>query len=215
MDAPLTVSHLNRPPASVLGVRESFAGKLPLLALLAGCLVLSGCGSKNAGITSDERPATESIEQSEPKILAPAEIVSQFLDRVRRGGEGDSASDLLSKLAQQEMTRIGRPLQFPGSPDTTFEVRPAIPVPSQGGSVPSQEGLVWVHTFLSESGESGETTQYEAVWTLRQESAGWRIAGVAIDQGDNLEPLQIDFEDGDQMEARLAAMEATDDVSPR
>lgn len=205
MDAPLIVSHLNRPTASVLGVRESFAGKLPLLALLAGCLILSGCGSKNAGVT---RPATESIEQSEPKILAPAEIVSQFLDRVRRGGEGDSASDLLSKLAQQEMTRIGRPLQFPGSPDTTFEVRPAIPVPSQ-------EGLVWVHTFLSESGESGETTQYEAVWTLRQESAGWRIAGVAIDQGDNLEPLQIDFEDGDQMEARLAAMEATDDVSPR
>lgn len=191
-----------------LSVRGSFAGKLYFLAVLTSCLTVSGCGSKNASIRDEEQSTVDRATQTGPQTLAPTEIVSQFLDRVRRGGEDSNASELLTKLAQQEMTRIGRPLQFPGSPDTTFEVRQAIPVPDK-------ENTVWVHTYLSESTKSGETMQYEAVWTLRNESDGWRITGVAIDQGDQLDPLQIDFENGDEMEARLAAMEASGNAPPR
>jgi hypothetical protein len=192
-------------PASLT---RTFGKRLYFLAVLASCVFASGCGSKTAEVSADEKPTADSTTPSDSQTLAPTEIVSQFLDRVRRGGEDSNASELLTKLAQQEMTRIGRPLQLPGSPDTTFEVRNAIPVPNDDQSV-------WVHTYLSEFAESGEEIQYEVVWTLRKETAGWRISGFVIDQGENLDPLEIDLENGNEMEARLAAMEESEDEPTR
>jgi hypothetical protein len=176
------------------------------LALLASCFIAGGCGKGSeesirvAAVDFDASGGTHEV------TLEPTEIVSQFLDRVRRGGDDSGACELLTKLAQQEMTRIGRPLQFPGSPDTTFEVRQSFPVPDQTNAV-------WVHTYLAEPGPTGQSVQYEVVWTVRKENPGWRICGFVVDQGEDLEPMQIDFENGDEMEARLAALEAIDDGS--
>ncbi|QEG01111.1 hypothetical protein Mal15_51870 [Stieleria maiorica] len=195
-----------------------FVQSLRFLAVLAVACLLTGCGSQTDSDTVAQTSAAQTsaaqtsaaqtsdsatVGPDESGQLQPTEVVSQFLDRVRRGGQEASSSELLTKLAQQELTRIGRPFEFPGSPDTVFEVRQAFPVPDQ-------DDAVWVHTYLVEPGDSGQNFQYEVVWTLRKESEGWRVSGFAIDQGDGMEPLEFDFENGDEMAARLAALEGAE-----
>nr|WP_143547890.1 hypothetical protein [Rhodopirellula sp. SM50] len=168
--------------------------------MLACASLAAGCGSQSTDVADTQRSGPETQINVDSNQVQPAEVVSQLLDRVRRGGQEASSNELLTKLAQQELTRIGRPFQFPGSPDTRFEVRQAFPVPDQ-------DDAVWVHTFLTEPIDSGESFQYEVVWTLRKETEGWRVSGFVIDQGDGMEPLEFDFENGDEMAARLAALE--------
>ncbi|MCS7469922.1 hypothetical protein NZK35_24990 [Stieleria sp. ICT_E10.1] len=168
--------------------------------MLAFASLAAGCGSQSTDVADSQRSVPETQIAADSGQTQPAEVVSQLLDRVRRGGQEASSNELLTKLAQQELTRIGRPFQFPGSPDTRFEVRQAFPVPDQ-------ERAVWVQTLLTEPSDSGEDFQYEVVWTLRKETEGWRVSGFVIDQGDGREPLEFDFENGDEMAARLAALE--------
>ncbi|MEO1526675.1 MAG: hypothetical protein AAFX06_14660, partial [Planctomycetota bacterium] len=123
-----------------------FANTLAILAPLT--LILVGCGSGSDAPTSPPTTADSSTPETqtaavEPQPLEPTEIVSQFLDRMRRGGQSDSANELLTKLARQEMVRIGRPLQLLGSPDTRFDVR-------QAYTVPNDPSRMWVATLLTE-----------------------------------------------------------------
>ena len=168
-----------------------------LVPALCGIL-LTGCGSENEQAAAPA-PQPEQVVTAQPESTdaQPTEVVSQFLDRVRRGGEESRASELLTKLAQQEMTRIGRPLQFPGSPDTRFEITQSYPIPDQ-------ENAIWVHSYLSDPTESGDPIQYEVVWTLKRDTDGWRISGFTTDPGEGLDPLEIDFEDGDRLARMLA-----------
>ncbi|WP_182866177.1 hypothetical protein [Stieleria mannarensis] len=187
-----------------------FVQSLRFLAVLAVACSLTGCGSQSdsdsvaqtsvAQTPGAQPPGSSTGDPNDSGRLQPTEVVSLFLDRVRRGGQETSSNELLTKLAQQELTRIGRPFEFPGSPDTVFEVRQSFPVPDQ-------DDAVWVHTYLVEPSETGQNFQYEVVWTLRKESEGWRVSGFAIDQGEGLEPMEFDFENGDEMAARLAALE--------
>lgn len=173
---------------------------LPLFSATALIMGVVGCGRSEVTdepLAAGAMPRDSSAGQIPVAAPSPTEIVSQFLDRVRRGGEDPDANALLTKLAQQEMTRIGRPLQFPGSPDTRFEVESAYPVPNQ-------EYTAWVPTVLSEPTENGQEIRYEVVWTVRRESEGWRISGFTMDQGAGLEPMEIDFENGSEMDARLS-----------
>lgn len=162
-----------------------------------------GCGKSDSPTEAKAVQVPETAPTS-PTETAPTEVVSQFLDQMRRGGEDSQAMEFLTKLAQQEMTRIGRPLMLPGSPDTVFDVRQALPVPQR-------EDTVWVHTFLKEPGEGGQSVQYEVVWTVQKKSQGWRISGFVLDQGDGLEPLEFDFENGDKMAALLAELDPPGD----
>lgn len=167
-----------------------------------------GCGGNTDQASTQPNNGPQQPVAQTASELEPTEIVSQFLDLVRRGGQDVSSNELLTKLAQQELKRIGRPFEFPGSPDTVFEVRQAFPVPNE-------DDMVWVHTYLTEPSQAGENVQYEVVWTLRKEMAGWRVSGFVIDQGDGLEPLQFDFENGDEMAARLASLESADEPVSR
>ncbi|OYP37633.1 hypothetical protein [Rhodopirellula sp. MGV] len=183
-----------------------FAG--PILATVALGLFTTGCGG-SAEQPVAKAPEKQPVPAAKSDQVEPIEVVSQFLDRMRRGGDGEAANDLLTTIAKQEMVRIGRPLQLPGSPDTTFEVRQAFPVPDQ-------KDRVWVQTYLREPDSvSGQSTQYEVVWTLRNEAAGWRISGFHVDQGDGLDPLEFDFENGDAINARLSAIEQAGESTTR
>lgn len=187
---------------------RTFAFTGPILATMVISLFSVGCGGSSEAPVAQatgEQPAVAAPN----KLPEPTEVVSQFLDRMRRGGDGNAASDLLTQLAQQEMVRIGRPLQLPGSPDTTFEVRNSF-------RVPETEDRVWVQTYLREpDADSGQSVQYEVVWTLRQETEGWRISGFHVDQGEGLDPLEFNFENGDEFNARLSAIEQTPETTTR
>lgn len=184
--------------------QSRFAKSFVFLAMSLIGVGVVGCGGDPADGKQAKQDADAANPTSVSTELAPTEIVSQFLDRVRRGGQEASSNELLTKLAQQELTRIGRPFEFPGSPDTVFEVRQSFPIPDQSDAV-------WVHTYLTEPGDAGQNMQYEVVWTLRKESAGWRVSGFVVDQGEGMEPLEFDFENGDEMAAKLSALEQPDD----
>lgn len=186
---------------------RTFAASLSFLVpVVAMSLLLVGCGG-----TSEETPPADTTPETEETtaiaVPSPGEVVGQFLDRVRRGGNDSGANQLLTKLAQQEMVRIGRPLQFPGSPDTTFQLGRMLPIPDQPDSV-------YVETFLTEPAPEAAVS-YEVVWTLKKQNTEWRISGFVLNQGDQLDPLEIDFENGDQMEALLASMEGEDSTQLR
>ncbi len=186
-----------------------FPSFAPLCCFLAAMVTFGltiGCGGSTEE-TAQNSPANAVAESANrPAELGPAEIVSQLLDRVRRGGENENSSELLTKLARQELARIGRPFEFPGSPDTVYEVKQAL-------AIPNENDRVWVQTYLTEPMGNGQEFQYEVVWTLRKEIAGWRVCGFVIDQGDGMDPLEFDFENGDEMSARLAALETGEEQS--
>ena len=69
-----------------------------LTAMVASCV---GC-SKSEPVAEDLPPSQHAGEAK----ASPAEIVSQFLDRVRRGGEDSGAGALLTEKAQAELSRI-------------------------------------------------------------------------------------------------------------
>ncbi|MFG0262193.1 MAG: hypothetical protein ACF788_07370 [Novipirellula sp. JB048] len=167
-------------------------------------LATVGCG---AG--SDEaEPAFSAPPTSEAAATAPpTDVVSQFLDRVRRGGEDSGAGELLTQRAQSELQRIGRSVQPIGSPDARFDV-------TQAREVPGEENSMLVQSIWSEPGPDGTTNDFEVVWAMQLEEAGWRISGLAMEIDPNQPPIIIDFENGDEM-AKLLAEGETPAESPQ
>ncbi len=128
------------------------------------------------------------------------EVVSQFLDRVRRGGDDGAAGNLLTKKAQSELERIGRTVQPIGSPDAHFDV-------SRGEVVPDQPGAALVHSVWSEPNGDGSRAEYQVVWAVEQDPEAWRISGLAMEFEPGQPPEIIDFEDGERMARLLTASE--------
>ena len=158
-----------------------------------------GCG-KSEPVAENSPP---SGKQPKPAEISPAEIVSQFLDRVRRGGEDSDAGGLLTEKAQAELARIGRSVQPIGSPDASFQVTRTEPVPGQ-------DGARLVQSIWSEPNADGTQSSYEVVWAMQREASGWRISGLAMQLADGQQPMVINFEDGELM-AKLLADESPDD----
>ncbi len=156
----------------------------------------SGCG-KSEPVADNVPPVTKpSLHE-----ISPAEIVSQFLDRVRRGGEDSGAGDLLTQKAQSELARIGRTVQPIGSPDASFKV-------TRSEQVPGEERARLVQSIWSEPNGDGTQSSYEVVWAMQREQVGWRISGLAMQLEQGQEPMIINFEDGELM-ARLLAEQPT------
>lgn len=186
-----------------------------LLALLALTLCL-GCGrsSDSAPQAAKDRgeaaaapsgPASATAAADESDQPSASAVVSQFLDRVRRGGEDSGAGELLTTRAQSELKRIGRTVQPIGSPDARFEV-------TRSEAVPEEENSRLVHTIWSEPSSDGERSELQVVWALQQEQAGWRISGLAMELEPGTAPTVIDFENGDLM-AKLLAEPASQTAS--
>ncbi|WP_146532757.1 hypothetical protein [Rubripirellula reticaptiva] len=143
-----------------------------------------------------------SIAENSENVAAPADVVSQYLDLVRRGGADTGAGSLLTTRAQAELKRIGIAVTPIGSPNAKFTV-------TRSEAFPEQPNSMLVHTIWTEPGADGTTTNTEVVWALERESVGWRISGLAMDQGGSEGPQFIDFENG----ARMAQL--MNEVSPQ
>ncbi len=141
---------------------------------------------------------TRSSDPSRAGEPSPTEIVSQFLDQVRRGGDKSEAGNLLTKIAQAELTRIGRSIEPIGSPDARFQV-------TRAENVPGEEGAALVHSIWSEPAADGGQADFQVVWAVSHEEAGWRISGLAMEMNPNQAPLIIDFENGELMAKILGA----------
>lgn len=167
-------------------------GNVPVLSglMMAACLLwVTGCGSKvaeqNGSNTTPKTPVAS------PKA-SPTDVVSQFLDRVRRGGEDSDAGKLLTSRAQSELNRIGRSVQPIGSPDAFFNV-------TRSEAVPGEKDSMLVHSIWSEPAADGTKSDYQVVWAVQLENGDWRISGLAMELVPNQPPTIIDFENGDLM----------------
>ena len=133
-----------------------------------------------------------------PQTPSPIDVVSQFLDRVRRGGQDSDAGILLTQRAQSELKRIGRSVQPIGSPDAHFNV-------TRSEKVPGETDSMLVHSIWSEpsaTSDSGAETpriDYQVVWAVQREHGQWRISGLAMELQPGQPPMIIDFENGDLM----------------
>ncbi len=173
------------------------------LIALTGLLVCLGCGKTEVAGTTDVQGAP--APQAAPSEPSPMDVVSQFLDQVRRGGEDSGAGQLLTQRAQQELARIGRSIQPIGSPDAGFKVTRFQQV---------EEGSALVHSIWSEPDDQGGHAEYQVVWAVEHESAGWRISGLAMQLKADEEPVIIDFENGELMAEMLGATSEENSDTP-
>jgi len=170
--------------------------RFPAAVLVLSLASLIGCGS-SAPVDQDSAPPAESSAAS-GSGPSPSDVVSQFLDEVRRGGQDSLAQQLLTQRAQHELTRIGHSVQPIGSPDARFSV-------TRAETVPGEKNAALVHTLWSEPSEDGSRQDYQVVWAVERETAGWRISGLAIEVAPNQPPQIIDFENRQQMTKLLAS----------
>ncbi|WP_146528570.1 hypothetical protein [Novipirellula artificiosorum] len=131
---------------------------------------------------------------------SPTDVVSQFLDRVRRGGEGSGAEKLLTERAQAELKRIGRTVEPIGSPDAHFNV-------TQARGIEGEPNAMLVQSIWSEPAEDGTHSDFEVVWAVHRGADGWRISGLVMDVEPGQPPVVIDFENGEEMEKMLVGSE--------
>ena len=160
-------------------------------------LCCTGCGPNaqpNAEKTVD---TSNTVAASGSPSSSATDVVSQFLDEIRRGGQDSRAHQLLTQMAQSELKRIGRTVEPIGSPDARFEV-------TRAEMVPDEPGSALVHSLWIEPSEDGGTSEFQVVWAVELESGAWRISGLVMEVDPAQPPMIIDFENGEMM-ARLFA----------
>ncbi len=135
-----------------------------------------------------------------PAATTPAEAVTNFLDAVRRGDDGQ-AEALLTEMARKKTREMDLAVAPPGSPTAKFEVG-ATEYPYEGGEI------AHVSSQWSDIDGSGYEQTDEIVWILRKEPGGWRIGGMATKLFDDQPPLILNFEDPQDMVKKQEAAEA-------
>ena len=162
-----------------------------------------GCGKQEVAETAVSKPIATAPAMSAKDAEA---IVSQFLDRIRRGGDHQDAMDLLTDQAQSELQRIGQVVQPIGSPDAQFQVTRSTPMPFDPAMGETTANGRLVHCIWSEPAEkdaAGNPTaarqNYQVVWSVVMQDDQYRISGLILEMDPNQPPLVLDFENGDLM----------------
>lgn len=174
-------------------------GFLLSLAMLLTAM-LTGCGKSGDAPTASV-PATggapQATENTRPTSAAPAEqpdaIVVSFLESLRSGND-TLASTLLTQKAREETQKVGLKVQPPGTPDMKYEIGTTefVTETKDGAHV----GSVW-----SLNSPEGQSENFSVIWVMRLETAGWRIAGMAVPGGTGEEPIFFNFEDAEVLKS--------------
>ena len=168
--------------------------QIHLLAVLAVLATgLSGCG-KAAGthVTSAaEGGATgsDAVADGNSNANGPAAAVREFLEAVRTGND-DKAWRMLSSTAREKMSSLNRSVTPPASDTARFSIGKVDYVNDDGARV----ACTW-----TDLDDEGRPTSDQAVWVLRREQEGWRVAGVAFQIFPGEAPLVLNFEDPEDM----------------
>lgn len=168
---------------------------------------LLGCSGQSEPLANQAQRSANEKAEANALVNTPTDVVSQFLDEVRRGGEDSLAQSLLTKTAQSELKRIGQTVQPIGSPDASFQV-------TRSELVPDEPGSALVHSLWIEPNPGGSQMENQVVWAVEQEGRYWRISGLVIATGENQMPMVLDFENGDQMAKLLAGSASGGDTTP-
>ena len=161
-------------------------------------LCCSGCGPSTEPIAQTPPETADTITVDRAPFSSATDVVSQFLDEIRRGGQDSHAHHLLTQKAQSELKRIGRTVQPIGSPDARFQV-------TRAEMVPDEQNTALVHSIWSEPNGDASSSDFQVVWAVEQEAGKWRISGLVMEIEETQPPMSIDFENGERMARLLAA----------
>ena len=165
--------------------------------LLTWCLLATGCGKSDKPATPAETGGSSSGNASDPAAAGatpnaasatPAEAVNSFFKALRDGDE-QTVTLLLTERAREESKKNGVAINPPGDAQAVFAVGEVAVLPEGGAHVRG----AWTETT------SQGTQTIDIVWILRQEAAGWRIAGLAARTND--ENVVLNFEDPTELSA--------------
>ncbi|MEM9644007.1 MAG: hypothetical protein AAF989_03345 [Planctomycetota bacterium] len=205
-------------PASALLSKDKIAmKKRNSCALLATVLLFStGCGSSSdpetaavsGGQTAVPTQNTAQTPISPAQIQAnrdaSMQVVAEFLDQVRRGGDQNRADQLLTNEARTQIAKVGG-VQNLGAPDAQFTVTRSEPVPDDEGGISPDS--MFVHSVWAEPAPAGAVAsnpplavdETQVVWAVQKEGSNWRISGMVVANSAGEAPTIIDFENGVQM----------------
>jgi len=167
---------------------------LAMSAVLA--VVVSGCG-KPAGTgqssTSSGGGAAATsnagVAQDAAQLEGPAAAAHEFLDALRTGND-EKAGKMLSTLAREKTASLNRNVTPPASDTARFAVGKVEYLGDDGARV----ACTW-----TDIDEEGQPKSDDAIWVLRREEEGWRVAGVAAQVFPGEPPLLLNFEDPEDM----------------
>lgn len=165
----------------------------------AACLMWVGCGGSAPAPTGGAggTQATPSAEKTAAQNLKPGEVVQSFLEAVRTGKDVE-AEQWLTKIALAETKKADLYVAPPGTETAKFEV----------GEVELVEGGAQVFSTWTDVGDAGKLKTDKIVWLLRNETEGWRIAGMATTVFEGEPPLILNFEDPADMLHQQRMLEA-------
>lgn len=205
LDESMSFSLICRLVNVVARTRRSFhVATVPVA--FAGTFLLSGCGQSEPTVVEAKQAPPAPAVTSQADAAAAEQVVGQFLDRIRRGGGMNDASELLSDRARTELERIGTPIQPIGSPDATFTITRSEAIPADPSDGPDALPHRLVHCIWSEplpagaeTGEGQSTQNFQVVWAVVRQPSGWRISGMVLETTPGEPPVVLDFENGELM----------------
>jgi hypothetical protein len=162
------------------------------LMMLITAIAAAGCGSS--------QPATDSAAKEETKSAPspadgrkPDEVVRIFFEGLRSGDEAKIHKMLTAKARANDLINAE-------PRNASFQIGEVRYLNDVIAHVPS----VW--TFFDESGQKIGTD--DAIWALRLQPEGWRIAGTVMQVPDLGKMVALDFEDKEAYENIKRQVEA-------
>ena len=158
-----------------------------MVLLAAGCNKHPGTERPSTTPRGSETTANEQTDAG--KAGGPAEAVAEFLEAVRTGND-EAAAGMLSAVTRQKTAALNYAVKPPASDTAKFTIGKVDYVSHDGARV----ACTW-----TDLDPDGQPKTDEAVWVLRREPNGWRIAGVAAQVFPGEPPLLLNFEDPEDM----------------
>jgi hypothetical protein len=155
---------------------------------VALCFALSGCGKPTETGESSKNPSP--AVNSQAKLDGPAAATMEFLEALRTGDD-EKAASLLTADARKNTVALNRNITPSASDTAKFYVGKVDYADENGARVACE----WTDDSVD-----GKQKTDRAVWVLRREEAGWRIAGMAYELFPGEQPLILNFENREDME---------------
>ncbi len=172
-----------------------------VLACFAGCGgapqgaadAANGASSGSDAPGSARMSVTDSGAEGAPgsNASAPAAVVAQFYEALRKGSDVTIAG-LLTDKAREETSKSGLGIQSQASASLSYEIR-------ESEYVSDQMDGAHVRTMWLEPDAAGQMTATEVIWVLRKQSNGWKISGMATPVVEGELPLLFNFEEPEDM----------------
>jgi uncharacterized lipoprotein YmbA len=142
---------------------------------------LVGCSQSGTSPTDGKDAA------SVQKESGPQATVAQYLEAVRIG-DAATVNQLLTSRARQKTTELNVAVAPPGSETAQYEV-------GQTRFLSEAKDAAHVESRWTDLNDNGQPQTFDVTWIMREEPAGWRVAGM---MGQFIEdrPLMVfNFED--------------------